>query len=130
MLDYSKYASADEANSVGEIITSQSFADGSKWISILKKLMRSTRGQKGDIEAVLNANVANLTPERCGYMFALSHYILSDPGQQQKYASMIEYARGNGKAPDLNSLPGSFSFSSKEKMEEAWHSYLKGSKFR
>jgi hypothetical protein len=130
MLDYSKYESADEANSVGEIITSQSFADGSKWISILKKLMRSTRGQKGDIEAVLNADVANLTPERCGYMFALSHYILSDPGQQQKYASMIEYARSNGKAPDLNSLPGSFSFSSKEKMEEAWHSYLKGSKFR
>ena len=130
MLDYSKYESADEANSVGEVITSQSFADGSKWISILKKLMRSTKGQKGDIEAVLNADVANLTPERCGYMFALSHYMLSDPGQQQKYAAMIEHARGSGKAPDLISLPGSFSFSSKEKMEEAWHSYLKGSKFR
>ena len=129
MIDYSKFQSAAGGGD-GEIVTSQSFADGKKWISNLKKLMRSTKGKKGDVNEVLASSVANLTPERCGYMFALCHYMLSDSAMQEKYAHMIENARTSGQSPQEASVRTFEQEGSLEAFQENWHDYMKGSRFR
>lgn len=108
------------------------FKDGAKWVQIVKDMMRTKKPDvpKGDIGKVMDATISNLTPELCGYVFAFTRFLLSDPINYPKYDKLMKQAAKSGGTITPRDIADAYGYKDEAALQEAWHEFMKGNDFR
>jgi len=127
-LDYDEYYREYERAGKGEFDKRDTLGVGKVWAPILKRIMK--KGQKADLDQILWVSTKDLTPERCGYVYALVSFMLSDTRKAAGFAGFLMDIRDEGTEEQEKLLLKACKADSKDKFHSAWHKYILSSRFR
>lgn len=126
------YLSVEQMSASGgdaaEIIRSKVFASGKSWIKVIKKLMKDKKFTPPKIETLAATTPANLTPEKAGFLYALTHFLINGTFEKGNYNEfMTKVYEGENPQEVLLEVYG---YKTIEDFEKAWYDFIKSSKFK
>lgn len=96
------------------------------WARVVRKLCKD--GQRETLDAVCSAEILTLTPNRSGYIFALTCFLLRDEPAVAKYRELVAQAR-DGREVDKERLLATYGYADDGALEGAWYEWLEGRDF-
>ena len=114
--------------SADDITNSKAFAQGRSWSSIIKKLLRDRKFTPPNIKELAPVQVASLTPERAGFIYGLTSFMINGKHKKGTYGEFLKRVYAGENPEDL--LTDVFGYEKIEDFEKDWYAYMRSSKFR
>ena len=124
-LDFEKYYESEGGDA--ETVKGGTLDAEKAWPSAIRKL--SKKGKRVSLEKVINAQITTLSPNETGYIFALTHFMVSDEERLKKYQAFVAAVR-SGKKPTKELLLESFGYADDAALEKEWYEFLESTKFK
>lgn len=123
-LDFSQYYKGQDM----EVVRGATLDGKSPWTRPLQKLIK--KGKKEPrLSELVGLEVANLTPERSGLMFALSHFMCNEQENVQKHHAYLNKLR-EGTEASAQLIVKSFGYENEAAFNIAFKEYILSRKFR
>ena len=126
------YLSVEQMSQSGgdeeSIVRSKVFSGGKSWIKVIKKLFKDKKFTPFQIKSLAITTPGNLTPEKAGFLYALTHYLINGKFEKGTYNEFMKKVYEGGDPQKL--LLEVYGFETIEDFEKAWYAYIKSSKFR
>lgn len=124
-LDFDKYYASEDGKA--EAVKGGILGVDKAWPSVIRKLCK--KDKRVSLDEVIGAKVTSLTPNQTGYIFALTHFLVSDDERLVKYQAFVAAIRGE-KEPTKELLLETFGYADDAALETEWYEFLESSKFK
>jgi hypothetical protein len=121
-IDFSGYY--EEA---GNQITGGRLNSSDPWTKPLRTLCR--KKIRENLAVITRATVDSMTPNISGYMFALTHFMVSTPERCKSYQKLVASARLGNQITEAELL-SAYGYSTHSDFEKDWYEHIMSSKFR
>ena len=124
-LDFQKYYASEDGKA--ETVKGGTLGPDKAWPSAIRKLCK--KDKRVSLQGVIDAQITTLSPNETGYIFALTHFMVSDEERLAKYQAFVAAVRG-GKKATKELLLESFGYADDAAFEAEWYQFLESSKFK
>lgn len=116
----------------GGVIQGRHFADGGRWVSLIKELQASQDKSvaKGTIADLFGLSMQNLSPEQCGYSFAFVRFLMRDANSSAIFGKLIESAKNGPRSIRPEDLVAAYGYADVEAMQKAWQAFMRSPAFK
>ena len=111
----------------GQLVTGGMLNSADPWTRPLRALCR--KNVRESLTVVTRATVDSMTPNISGYMFALTHFLVSTPERIKNYEKLVEAAR-DGIQITKPQLLKAYGYSSDSDFEKDWYAHILSARFR
>ena len=94
---------------------------------MIRKLCK--KDKRVSLQGVMETKITMLTPNESGYIFALTHFMVSNEERLVKYQAFVAAVR-DGEEATKELLLESFGYDDDEEFEKEWYDFLESSKFK
>ncbi len=124
-VDYDAYYAENKTT----VDVKETLGVGQPWAAILRKMAQ--KADTVDLFTLLYANTTNLTPAKCGYIYALMSYLVSTENRRTQFLVFLDKFRTEDDQENMEKLlVESYGFDTIEAMEKDFYRYVKSSKFK
>ena len=122
-LDFEKYYKDNDA----EIQRGAVLDHTESWTSPLKKMCK--KGERIKLDTVCNAEILTLTPNKSGYIFALTYFLVSSEERIANYRKLLARSR-EGAAITRELILETYGYENDAALEKDWYEFMESRDFR
>ena len=123
-VDFEEYY---QNNQDAEIVRGGALGPDKPWPGAVKALCK--KDVRESLEEVCSADIITLSPNESGYIFALTHFLVSTEDRVANYRRLVAAAR-EGKEVTKELLLITYGYEDDAALEADWYDYLESSKFK
>lgn len=124
-LDFDKYYASEDGKA--ETVKGGTLGPQNAWPPVIRKLCK--KDKRVSLQGVMETKITMLTPNESGYIFALTHFMVSNEERLVKYQAFVAAVR-DGEEATKELLLESFGYDDDEEFEKEWYDFLESSKFK
>ena len=124
-LDFDKYYASEDGKA--ETVKGGTLGPQDAWPPVIRKLCK--KDKRVSLQGVMETKITMLTPNESGYIFALTHFMVSNEERLVKYQAFVAAVR-DGEEATKELLLESFGYDDDEEFEKEWYDFLESSKFK
>ena len=110
-----------------ELVRGGTLGPDVEWPDAIRRLCK--KDIRESLESVCSAEIITLSPNQSGYIFALTHFLVSDEERVKKYRELVAHAKA-GKEVDKDLLLETYGYDDDEALEKDWYEFVESRKFK